>query len=339
MPRDVAFGISLTLYGDRSLSQTIGDYVELCRLAERNGFDSAWLGESHLQKPGALTAAPFQIHAALARHTTLRLGAVTLAPLWHPLKLAYETAVLDGLSDGRLMLIAGVGPTVTVTGRYGVPYEELGGRTDELLVMLRRLWRGEPAGAGRYFTAEGAIWPLPVQPGGPPLFVAGALRRSVRRAAELGDGWYGASIYLRDEYARLAEQYREELARLGKDPAAGTVGCNRTLILAEDDADLHGIEPYVERIHRYYAELGYLKRPDGSHVAPYDADLATGFGDELLFKGHPEQVAESVLRYIDLGINRFHFRISPGGLPREHAERTIRLFGERVLPLVRARLG
>lgn len=338
MARDVAYGISLTLYEDRSLADTIGDYIELCALAEEHGFDSAWLGESHLQKPGALTAAPFQIHAALARHTGLLLGAVTLIPVWHPLKLAYETAVLDQLTGGRFMLLAGVGPTVTVAGRYGIPYDELGPRTDEALVMLRRLWRGEPAGEGRFFKAEGEIWPKPARPGGPPLFVAGALRRSVRRAAELGDGWYGASVYLRDEYATLAALYREERARLGQDPDGGVIGCNRTMIIAEDEAGLAGIQPYVERIHRYYAELEYLRRPDGTLVKPTDPDIATGFGDELLFTGTPEQVAESVLRYIEVGVNRFHFRVSPGGLPRAWAERSIRLFGEQVLPIVRSRL-
>ena len=106
----------------------------------------------------------------------------------------------------------------------------------------------------------------------------------------------------------------------------------------DSNSSLAGIQPYVERIHRYYAELEYLRRPDGTIVKPTDPDIATGFGDELLFTGTPEQVAESVLRYIEVGVNRFHFRVSPGGLPRAWAERSIRLFGEQVLPIVRSRL-
>ena len=73
-----------------------------------------------------------------------------------------------------------------------VPIEERGRRTNEMIPLLRRLWTAEEiTHEGRYYSMEDVrIHPAPVQPGGPPIVVAGRKEPAMRRAATLGDGWF-----------------------------------------------------------------------------------------------------------------------------------------------------
>src|SRR5262249_54187818 len=95
---------------------------------------------------------------------------------------------------GRLTLGVGVGTSV-VMSRYGIRPDEAGSRMDEALGVLKTLWAGGDRFDGRHWQIEGAVYPGPVQDGGPPVWVGGKLRRSTRRAAVFGSGWYAATPY------------------------------------------------------------------------------------------------------------------------------------------------
>ena len=140
----IKFGLALDFWSNKKpLSQHLNDYVELLKIAEGYGFDSVWAGENRPRnlQPGH-TPSPLLILASLASRTTLRLGTgVTLLTVWQPLRLAYDAALLDQLSDGRLTLGVGVG-IAPVMRRYGVPPEEAASRMDDTLRMLKALWSG-----------------------------------------------------------------------------------------------------------------------------------------------------------------------------------------------------
>src|SRR5262245_39284154 len=89
------------------------DADRLCAQAERAealGFHSFWLPEGHFSGPGAIPQ-PLLCHAAIAARTRrLRLGTTSyLLPIRHPLQVAEEVAVLDRLSNGRVILGVGRG--------------------------------------------------------------------------------------------------------------------------------------------------------------------------------------------------------------------------------------
>src|SRR2546423_6870737 len=90
----------------RTLDQQIDRYMELIRLGEQYGFDSVTAGEGYATRPDwGHVSSPLLVLAALAARTSMRLGtSVTLMPSWNPLKLAYDAAVLDQLTSGRLIL-------------------------------------------------------------------------------------------------------------------------------------------------------------------------------------------------------------------------------------------
>ena len=157
-----------------------------------------WAGEHHprFAEPGHVPS-PLLVLSALARSTKLRLGTgATLLTLWDPLRLAYDSAILDQISGGRFILGVGVG-NPGLMRRFGIPRNQAGSRMDEALVLLKNLWAGEEEFQGKHFKVKGKVYPEPTQPGGPPIWVGGAIRRSVQRAAEHpgkhpqipGDSW------------------------------------------------------------------------------------------------------------------------------------------------------
>ena len=166
--------------------------TEAFQAVEEVGFDTIWTGEHIVFHRPILDATPL-LAAVAAVTRRVRIGpAAILVPLRNPTILAKELATIDIISGGRLTVVAGVG------GDYPkefeaceVPMTERGRRTSESIEIMRRYWSGE------HFSYEGKIhrlddvWmdPVPVQPGGPPIWLAGRTDAAMRRAARLGDGF------------------------------------------------------------------------------------------------------------------------------------------------------
>jgi alkanesulfonate monooxygenase SsuD/methylene tetrahydromethanopterin reductase-like flavin-dependent oxidoreductase (luciferase family) len=166
-----------------------------------------------------------------------------------------------------------------------------------------------------------------VQEGGVPIWIAGRIRRSIVRAAR-HQGWYASTPVRLDEIEAFAAMYREELEKLGKDPASARVGVNRIFVVGESDAD---VEPWASNLLRTYAGLGALRTPDGVTRRP-DEDLFRIFGDEIYLAGTPEQVLESIRRYEAAGVTDLNVRLLGGRAPIEVGRRTLELFRDEIRP-------
>ena len=330
----IRFGLALDFWSARQpLSAHLDSYARLLRITEGYGFDSVWAGENRPVKsqPGH-TPSPLLVLAALASRTSLRLGTgVTLLTLWQPLRLAYDGALLDQLSDGRLTLGVGVG-TAGVMKRYGVPPGEAASRMDDTLRLLKALWSGADHYHGQHFRVDGPVVPGPVQPGGPPIWLGGTVARSVQRAAELGDGWYGATQYHFELIRRQAARYRAALQDRGDNPDTATVAINRTTFVAPtvEQARQEG-KPFVTDVLKFYAAFGAITDAEGTPL-DRNADLFGLVGDEICFVGSPATCIRTMERYVQAGVTQFNLRVSMGDMPVELVERSIRLLGEQVLP-------
>ena len=88
-----------------------------------------------------------------------------LLPLYNPVQVAEDTAVLDIISNGRLDLGVGLGYREIEYKGQGVPFAKRGERADEALEILLRLWTGESVSFhGKHFTISGArTTPRPLQ--------------------------------------------------------------------------------------------------------------------------------------------------------------------------------
>ena len=176
--------------------QAGGDFEETireCEEAEAAGFDSVWLGEHH--NSPLLYPTPLLGLAAIASRTR-RLGlgtAVLLLPLYHPLRVAEEAAMVDVISGGRLIFGVGVGYAPEEFAAFGVPLQERGSRMDEAVPLIKRLWSEETVThhGTHYQVTNATVRPRPVQRPRPPLWFAGWVPPAIRRAARLGDAWLG----------------------------------------------------------------------------------------------------------------------------------------------------
>jgi alkanesulfonate monooxygenase SsuD/methylene tetrahydromethanopterin reductase-like flavin-dependent oxidoreductase (luciferase family) len=330
----VKFGFALDFaHPTRPLHEQLDRYLELLQIGERYGFDSVTAGEGYALAPGyGHVSSPLLVLAALAPRTTLRLGtSVTLLPAWNPLRLAYDAAVLDQICDGRLILGIGVGGA-GVHRRFGREEQRLGDWVDDALAMLRALWSGAGGYQGSVLAVEGGVGITPVQPGGPTIWVGGALRRSAERAAEWGDGWCASTNYSFDQIARQGERYRAALRARGKDVANAVVSINRLAVLAANEAEARDVAAtYAGRVLQRYARAGSFGN-DPALAERGPAALFDEFDADWCLVGTPAQVIQRVRRYADAGVTQIQVRVSPDEVPLAAAARTVELIGREVIP-------
>ncbi len=174
--------------------------VEVAQLLERLGFDGGNVTDHPsptgrwLDAGGHYAQDPFVMLSFVAAATTkLRLQTgILVLPYRNPFVTARAVATLDVYSGGRVSLGLGAGYLKGEYRALGVDFERRNEIMDEYLLALKAAWTGEDftfKGTG-YEALGNRIRPAPIQRPHPPLLVGGNSKRAIRRAAELGDGWY-----------------------------------------------------------------------------------------------------------------------------------------------------
>ena len=132
--------------------------------------------------------------AAAAVTTTLRVAtSVLIATERHPLLTAKLVMTADHLTGGRFELGVGSGWSAEEYAALDVPFERRGARLDEYILAMKAAWAHDEASFhGEFVDFEGVVlFPKPITQPHPPILVGGDSVAAMRRAARLGDGWYG----------------------------------------------------------------------------------------------------------------------------------------------------
>ena len=267
-------GVFATFMSPTSTPEMIQDFG---RRAEGAGLDSIWMGEHvvlfdemEFPYPGARdgriptpaggglldTVATFAFLAAAT--STLRFGTgITLVPQRNPIYTAKEFTTLDWLSGGRVDFGIGVGWCKEEVLACGYSWEDRGERCDEFLTLMKKLWT-EPVVTyqGKHIQVTGArMDPKPIQKPHIPIIVGGHSKRALRRAAELGDGWYGFGVNPEQTAAVLDDV----------DAALRSAGRTRDgfeVVITPNDADADTIRAFTDLgVDRLVLHLG-SQRPD-----------------------------------------------------------------------------
>jgi len=211
--------------------------LELAARAEGLGFDSVWVGDSLLARP---RHDPLTLLAGVAARTRkVALGtAVFLPALRNPVVLAHQLATLDQISEGRLVLGAGIASDVpNIRAEFaaaGVPFEGRVGRMMEGLRLCRALWTGKPVDwQGRWPVQGGMLGPTPHRAGGPPIWMAGSVRPALERAARHFDGWFANEADLARWTGQWAE-VQQILREAGRDVSGFVAAIYMTLAIDEN---------------------------------------------------------------------------------------------------------
>lgn len=329
--------------------QAFDELLEQIELTEKLNFNEAWFAEHHHSDYGML-ASPNLITAALARRTErLRFGnLVSVLPLYDPMRLAEECAMLDIMTGGRLNI--GLGRGVPKDDmKHRLDRDTAQARFDEGIEILMRAWTGET------FSYSGKAWayeeiscrPQPLQKPHPPIYYGATSPDSPAMVARRG--WNLAlSRQPLANCAKAIEKYRGELANLGQPNGKGDAIMVRDIYVA--DTDEQAYREAVPEIMRFWqlatdnywrgetvseADLTrftarYVYYPGGLTIKRLDE-----WGTSLI--GSPGTVIKKARAMIaaakpDSLVGMFQF----GGLKHEQVLHSLELFGTKVMPALGA---
>ncbi|MEU1072669.1 MULTISPECIES: LLM class flavin-dependent oxidoreductase [unclassified Streptomyces] len=292
--------------------------VEMAAYADAHGVDTVQTEEHHgaangwLPSPFAFAGAVFGATGRIAVTVSAIIG-----PLYDPLRLAEDIAVLDLLSGGRLVTVAGIGYRPEEYERAGVEWGRRGKLQDLLLETLLKAWTGEP------FTYRGRavrVTPRPFTQPHPMLLVGGSSKAAARRAARLGLPFFPSA-----HLPELEAYYREQLA------AHGTEGW--TMMPAESTPLLHLSED-PDRAWALYGE--HFLHEARMYASWQSKDIRSAVRSTAATV--EELRAEGVYRIVTpeecaaLGAESLVLHPLCGGMPLEEGWRSLRLFTDDVLP-------
>ena len=223
---NLRFGINIPQFvpsSDRSVLTRLSKFAEA---AESLGYDCLWTLDGIFH--GVLFLEPLTCLGYLSSVTRkIKLGtAVLLLPLRVPAIVANETAAIDFLSGGRLVLGVAMGGQKKEYAACGVPMSERVPRFVEGIQILKMLWSQDRVTfRGRFWNFDNVGIALkPANPQGIPLLMGGSMvgdevnERALTRAAEMSDGWLGAGSTTLEASKRSFSRFIEYAREKGRDP-------------------------------------------------------------------------------------------------------------------------
>ena len=344
-------GISTTFQNPGKL---LSDYEVYCNelrlvdLAEPLGYDSIWAAEHHFTDY-IMCPDPLQFLTYMAGRTErVQLGAMVVLPWQDPLRLAEEFALLDNLSNGRVIVGMERGLSQVEYEGFRVNMDESRGRFIESARMLiNALQEGHAEHHGEFVHQPRVeIRPNPIRSFQGRSYAAAISPESSVVLAVLGLGiliipqrpWHDVQTAL----ATYRSTYREANEKEPPPPVVATfVYCDEDEERAAQMSHRY-IGAHWESVTQHYALRGdYLKMSQGyeyygsyvDDIDTYGVNAVQRFFISLQVTGTPEQCYQKVMDiHSYTGADSLVASFSYGGMPYEDAERSMRLFASEVLP-------
>jgi probable LLM family oxidoreductase len=343
MPQRLEFGLDtfgdVTAGADKILlphAQVIRDVVAEAVLADEIGVDAFGVGEHH--RADFAVSAPEIVLAAIAGRTKrIRLcSAVTVLSSDDPIRVFQRFATLDAASNGRAEVILGRGSFTESFPLFGfklAQYEQLFEEKLDLFAALLKqgpvTWKGEL----RPPLTDQRVFP-PIETGTLQTWIGvGGSPESVVRAAR-----YDLPMMLAiiggdpTRFKPFVELYRRAFDQLGKPVRPIGVHSPGYVADTDDEARAELWPDYKQMRDRIGAERGWPPMQQGE----FESEAERG----SLYVGAPETVARKIAATVRaLGVSRFTMKYSAGALSHAKLMRSIQLYGERVIPMVRDMLA
>ena len=301
-------------------------------LMDRTGYDAVWLAEHHFTDYSVCPSVHLMGMHVAARTQNLRIGtAVSLAALYHPLRLAEEVALLDMLSGGRVNWGAGRGFDPVEFKAFGIPPDESADRFREAVDIVVAAWKQERLNwQGKYWSFEDVeVLPKPKQDPHPPVWVAASSLPAIDWAAERGYTIMMDPHSSHSEIARKHRHYYEVLERNGHSTDGRDIPMARFIAVAEtetkaEEVARQGAAWTVKSYFNPSKTPGFPKKND-MMLAEEGTDPVQRYLDGVALYGTPEKLVDQLLELREkMGLE--YLLCAP--LSHESFE----LFSKRVLP-------
>ena len=312
-------------------------------LQDSLGFEAAWLTEHHFDGACAYVD-PVVFGAAVASRTRqIKIGfAVVEMAFHHPVRLAAQTALLDNLSHGRLIVGIGRGSafnTYEYLG-FGVSMDEGIERLAEAEELMVKAWTGENVRhKGRFWDVTfPMLRPKPYQEPHPPLVRACISEGSTLQMARIGRPVL-IGVQENVEIRSRIELFGREMAGAGfseDDVESALDRCwfSKNVFVAETYDEARELcEPGFRRERKHFREAREIYNPEG--FPPLDPSKPLPAGEDFekaCIVGTPDQVAEQIAALRDLGVRNLMMKLNVGEMDTHAVQKSIKLFGQHIIP-------
>ncbi len=296
----------------------------MATFAESAAFTALVVSEHHASDDGYLPSPLVLASAFAARTSQIAINvAALLLPLYDPIKLAEDIAVLDNVSRGRVSYVIGIGYRPVEYEMLGRDFSARARIVESHVELLRQAWRGEP------FTHDGRtvrVLPQPYTEPHPMLFYGGGSVAAAKRAARLD-----LPFFPQLDRERITQAYTAERERLGFAPgfvSAPLDGPLNVFVADDPDATWHRIGASLLHDAQSYARW------------QIDAGMESVALDESTtvdaLRRHGTYAVLTPDECIELVRERGSLSLHPlcGGVPPDVGWETLELVASRVLPAV-----
>jgi alkanesulfonate monooxygenase SsuD/methylene tetrahydromethanopterin reductase-like flavin-dependent oxidoreductase (luciferase family) len=351
----VGIALNMLCQRGRSDASVVGEHLASGDLAEPLGFDSLFALEHHFTGY-AMSPAPTQLLAYFAGRTRrIHLGTAVIVLPWHdPVRVAEQIALLDILSGGRCLFGFGRGAASVEYEGFRIPMGEARPRFVEAAkIIVQALSSDSFEYDGEFFhIPRTAIRPRPISHPERRFYASAVSPDSAEIMARLG---FGVLMVMQNEWPKAAEsimEYRRIATAAGHRPRPPiiltNVCCAESRSEAHDRAVRYLGEKWQSIDDHYHFSDGHLATVKGyesyGKMAKTYAKIsdsteqrqkATDFYVKIQIVGTPKDCLEQIGELQRLtGLDHLVTEFSFGAMPHEEAEVNLRLFADRVLPIL-----
>jgi alkanesulfonate monooxygenase SsuD/methylene tetrahydromethanopterin reductase-like flavin-dependent oxidoreductase (luciferase family) len=347
-------------------ARTYAEHLEAWEALDRLGYDGVGFNEHHCSPYGLMNSPNLMASAAAQRTKKLKLLIYgNLLPLHEPLRLAEELAMLDCLSNGRIIsgFARGIPREYQV---HNVPMSQSRERFEEAYEIVTRAWTEDVFSySGKYWSYKDvALWPRPLQKPHPPIMIPivgsqESIEFAGRHNIGITPGLAGGG--LRDDIIR---HYAKSLKAAGHRITPDHLSLALNAYVADSKAQaVREVAPY----HLYFnrtlfshgsftetaaqRQAGYVEQNSTDYVRPENQRAAALLREDFrnmsfesfqkqaenLPYGTASEVAERIIAQAEhAGANMVQIGLNRGAMPHEMFMEQIRRFAEGVLPRLQA---
>jgi alkanesulfonate monooxygenase SsuD/methylene tetrahydromethanopterin reductase-like flavin-dependent oxidoreductase (luciferase family) len=347
--------------------RTYAEHLEAWEELDKLGFDGVGFNEHHTSPYGLMNSPNLLAASAAQRTKNLKLLIYgNLLPVHEPLRLAEELAMLDCLSNGRIIsgFARGIPREHNV---YNVSLAESRARFEEAWEIIRRAWTEEVFSyEGHFWTyRDVAIWPRPVQQPHPPVWVPiTASKETIEWAGKhnipITPG-QGPHRGVREDVIRY---YARQLEQNGHHITPGHLVIAADVYIADSkEQAVREAAPYALYFNRtlfshgniterdLQAQAGYVSNASHDYLRPENVQFVSGSREryrgmtlegiraqaEHMPWGTADEIVERIISSADFaGANQVTVNLNRGAMPHEMFMQQIHRFASEVLPKLQA---
>ncbi len=312
-----------------SVSGFYNDITQVALWAEELGYEGFFIAEHHFH-PYGLVPDALQFLTSIAMKTTrLKLGpAISVLPFHKPVRVAEQMALLDQLSEGRLIAGVGSGYLQHEFDGFGLTPADKRQRFDEALEVVQKALTGKRfKHEGKYFNVPKTKLNIGAYEGREVEFKIAILTELA--SYHVGKRGYGimtvpyATVEVIDDAKPLFDNYKKGWAESGKSGEGDIFAAIHAHVTPDKDAAHNDMNRQV--LEKYVYSRLYAKHSD------YDECMRRG----VILSGTVDEAVEQLQKIVDTGVTHLQFIVNYGAMPMDQVRQSMELLINEVVPQIR----